>query len=82
MNTSTKKPKDKDAMDEDDSDDEEQAAIEVEKRMNAYVNMYLSRASSSKRDHYKDGSVYQARKELIQEFIRVAQMKKCQNCGA
>jgi hypothetical protein len=48
-------------------------------RVNLYVAVHLSRASNSKRDHYKDALVYQARKELINEFMKVTLVKKCQN---
>ncbi|EIN10866.1 beta and beta-prime subunits of DNA dependent RNA-polymerase [Punctularia strigosozonata HHB-11173 SS5] len=69
-----------------DGDEDEDGVIESSedfaKRVNVYVDLQLARASSSKRDDYKDGLVYQARKDLIQEFIRISQLKKCMNCGA
>ncbi|GLB34003.1 putative DNA-dependent RNA polymerase [Lyophyllum shimeji] len=48
-------------------------------RVNLYVAVHLQRASDSKRDHYKDGLVYQARKELINEFLKATLLNKCQN---
>jgi hypothetical protein len=52
-------------------------------RVNLYVAVHLSRASNSKRDHYKDALVYQARKDLISEFLKATLLAKCQNsdCG-
>ncbi|KAG6813000.1 hypothetical protein H0H92_014931 [Tricholoma furcatifolium] len=53
-------------------------------RINLYVAVHLHRAKQSKRDHYKDGMVYQTRKDLINEFLKLAAgVKKCQrsNCG-
>jgi hypothetical protein len=71
---------------DDDHDDEsaDETLQDFEQRLNLFVQIHLNRASSSKRDHYKDGLVFQARKDLIQEFRKVIQVKKCQNegCGA
>lgn len=52
-------------------------------RVNLYVAVHLSRASNSKRDHYKDALVYQFRKDLITEFLKATPLNKCQNsdCG-
>ncbi|EGO02141.1 hypothetical protein SERLA73DRAFT_86356 [Serpula lacrymans var. lacrymans S7.3] len=67
---------------EDDAPDE--TMEEFEKRVNLYVAVHIHRASGSKRDHYKDSLVYQARKDLINEFMKNTILKKCQNegCGA
>jgi hypothetical protein len=73
------------SKDDDDDDESPDETLEsFEQRLNLFVLVHLSRASSSKRDHYKDGLVFQARKDLIQEFRKVIQVKKCQNegCGA
>jgi DNA-directed RNA polymerase, beta'' subunit/160 kD subunit len=53
-------------------------------RVNLYVAVHLSRASGSKRDHYKDGLVFQTRKDLINEFLKATILSKCQNgdCNA
>ncbi|OSD04393.1 beta and beta-prime subunits of DNA dependent RNA-polymerase [Trametes coccinea BRFM310] len=70
---------------EDDDDEEPAESYEdFEKRVNLYVAAHLATASSSKRDSYKDGLVYQARKEVINDFIKTTMTKKCQNpsCGA
>ncbi|KAF5387629.1 hypothetical protein D9615_000576 [Tricholomella constricta] len=48
-------------------------------RVNLYVAVHLSRASSSKRDNYKDGLVYQTRKDLIHEVLKATLLNKCQN---
>ncbi|KAG6916710.1 hypothetical protein DXG01_005659 [Tephrocybe rancida] len=52
-------------------------------RINLYVAVHLARATSSKRDHYKDGLVYQTRKDLINEFLKSTILNKCHNadCG-
>lgn len=52
-------------------------------RVTLYVAVHLSRASNSKRDDYKDALVYQARKDLMSEFLKATLLLKCQNsdCG-
>ncbi|KAL1944308.1 hypothetical protein VTO73DRAFT_3493 [Trametes versicolor] len=70
---------------EDEDDDEPAESYEAfEQRVNLYVAAHLATASSSKRDSYKDGLVYQARKDVISDFIKTSMTKKCQNtnCGA
>ncbi|TCD69860.1 hypothetical protein EIP91_005937 [Steccherinum ochraceum] len=73
---------------DDDADDAEGAAIEemddFAMRIELWVQNHLRSASSSKRDSYKDGLVYQERKAVIHEFIRAAQRRKCSqpSCGA
>ncbi|KAG6842007.1 hypothetical protein C0991_003533 [Blastosporella zonata] len=77
--------------DEDDSEDEatdkpdvpDETIEQFVMRVNLYVAVHLSRASTSKRDHYKDGLVYQTRKDLINEFLKSTILNKCQNanCG-
>ena len=54
------------------------------RRINLYVAVCLARAPSSKRDDYKDILVYQARKEVISQFLKAAMLKKCLNrdCGS
>lgn len=70
----------------DDEDDEtsDESLENFQQRINLFVQIHLARASGSKRDHYKDSLVFQARKDLIQEFRKVIMVKKCQNegCGA
>lgn len=54
-------------------------------RVELWVQNHLrSAASSSKRDSYKDGLVYQERKDVVHEFLKSTQRKKCGNpsCGA
>lgn len=69
---------------DDDEDSRNETIPELEHRVNLFVMVHLSKASGSKRDHYKDTLVYQARKDLIQEFLRTTITKKCSNegCGA
>lgn len=52
-------------------------------RINLYVAIHLARSPNNNRDSYKDGLVYQARKDLINEFLKACISKKCQNsdCG-
>lgn len=64
-------------------DIQDESAEEFEKRIALYVTIHLARASSSKRDHYKNELVYQARKEVILDFVKTAiSPKTCQNCRA
>ncbi|KAF8076601.1 hypothetical protein FPV67DRAFT_1573909 [Lyophyllum atratum] len=48
-------------------------------RVNLYVAVHLARASHCKRDNYKDALVYQARKDLINEFLKTTLSNKCHN---
>ncbi|KAF9534749.1 hypothetical protein CPB83DRAFT_802942 [Crepidotus variabilis] len=52
-------------------------------RINLYVAIHIARAPNNTRDSYKDGLVYQARKDIIQEFLKSISLRKCQNgdCG-
>ncbi len=54
-----------------------------EQRVQAFVQLNLLRASGS-RDNYKHSLVFQARKDLIQNFLKASLINKCQNsgCGA
>lgn len=69
---------------EEDDDEPAESYEAFEMRVNAYVAAHLATASSSKRDSYKDSLVYQARKDVIQDFLKATILKKCQNpsCGA
>lgn len=66
--------------------DMEDAETEVQfmQRVNLYVAVHFARAPANKRDNYKDILVYQARKEIINEFLKATVLKKCLNkdCGA
>lgn len=59
---------------------------EFEKRLEQYVQTRLRKASSARRGDYKDGPVYQARKQVIDEFIKTAHStsRRCSRpqCGA
>lgn len=69
---------------EEDDDEPTETFEDYQLRVNAFVAMHLASASSSKRDNYKDGQVYQERKAVIHEFLKATITKKCQNpgCGA
>lgn len=58
---------------------QDETSQEFMMRVHLYVAVHLSRASNSKRDHYKDALVYQARKDLISEFLKANLLQKCQN---
>lgn len=83
----TKPPKGEegeDASDDDkDPDIPDEAPHEFIARLNLYVAIHLSRSPTSTRDSYKDGLIYQTRKDLINEFLKACISKKCQNedCG-
>lgn len=71
--------------DEDEEDVVAESLADFEKRVNLFVTIHLARAPpGSGRDNYKDGMVYNARKELIAEFTKAVMVRKCQNpdCGA
>ncbi|KAI0775964.1 beta and beta-prime subunits of DNA dependent RNA-polymerase [Trametes elegans] len=81
MHYQTKKSR---RSEEDDEDEPAESYEAFEQRVNLYVAAHLATASGSKRDSYKDGLVFQARKEVINDFIKATMTKKCQNpnCGA
>lgn len=83
-----KVPENADVEGNDDSGDDETAFPDESQqdfiqRINIYVAIHLGQASSSTRDSYKDGLVFRARKDVINEFLKATQLKKCQNsdCG-
>lgn len=50
-------------------------------RVRLFVQLHLKNVPAATRDEYKDGPVYQARKEVIQAFLRAAVgCKKCNRC--
>lgn len=57
----------------------DETPLEFMTRINLYVAIHLSRVKSSTRNDYKDAMVYQARKEVINEFLKNTILKKCQN---
>lgn len=65
---------------------EDETVEEFEKRLEQKVQTELRKESSSRRGDYKDGPVYQARKKVIDAFIKIAQgsHKRCSRpkCGA
>ncbi|CCM05554.1 uncharacterized protein FIBRA_07781 [Fibroporia radiculosa] len=70
--------------DEDEEEEPTESDHAFEQRINAYVAVHLAAASGSKRDSYKDSLVFQARREVIDEFLKTTMLKKCKNanCGA
>ncbi|KAJ6539562.1 hypothetical protein B0H19DRAFT_1179600 [Mycena capillaripes] len=78
-----------DSETEESSDDEEDKGMAVPDetleqfvmRVNLYVAVHLSRSPASQRDHYKDGLVFKARKDLITEFLKASFTNKCHNDG-
>nr|AIE40066.1 RNA polymerase subunit 2 [Wolfiporia cocos] len=71
-------------IEDEDEEDTAESDQQFEQRINTYVSIQLAAASSSKRDSYKDGLVFQERKKIIEEFIKITMMRKCKNpgCGA
>ncbi|KAJ3763204.1 RNA polymerase I largest subunit [Lentinula raphanica] len=67
------------AADEDPEYEKEEALLG---RINFFVTLMLARAKAAgiKRGSYKDGLVYQYRKEQINEFLKETMLNKCRNC--
>ena len=80
-NTSNLKAPKVDKKDEEE-EEEEESGEEFEQRIHIFVTRSLERASSSMRDDYKDGQVYQARKDIILAFLKLTSQQKCRNCHA
>ncbi|KDQ64322.1 hypothetical protein JAAARDRAFT_187666 [Jaapia argillacea MUCL 33604] len=77
--------KKKKGIEEDDSDEDESDSESLQAykdRLNAFVILNLHRARGSTRDQYKDTLVYQARRDLVTEFLKATITKKCHNCSA
>ncbi|KAJ7639015.1 hypothetical protein FB45DRAFT_827720 [Roridomyces roridus] len=79
----------KDESDDSSSEEEQERTVSetVEQfvaRVNLYVAIHLRRAPNNNRDHYKDGLVYKARKDLISEFLKASSRNRCQHddCGS
>ena len=68
-------------VDDDENDEPAETYEAFEQRINLYVAAHMSTASSSKRDAYKDSLVYQARKDVINDFLKTSMSKKCQNAN-
>ena len=77
------KSKSKSEEDNEEADDDvgfpDETPQEFMTRINLYVAIHLSRAKGNTRDNYKDGLVYQVRKELINDFLKNTILRKCQN---
>ncbi|KAB5591960.1 DNA-directed RNA polymerase [Ceratobasidium theobromae] len=55
--------------------------VEFRRRVELFVHHNLKDVPASTRNDYKDGPVYQARKEVIQSFMKAAlACKKCAHC--
>jgi len=80
-----KEDADSDADKSDDQKDAQMEDVPVEteenfmQRISLYVAVHLSRVGPNKRDDYKDTLVYQARKEILNEFLKASMLKSCQN---
>ena len=66
-----------------DEPNEDETISAFDRRLKMYVQIHLDRASGSKRDSYKDGLVYQTRKDIINDFLKYTILKRCGNedCG-
>ncbi|KAG9095159.1 hypothetical protein FRC07_011139, partial [Ceratobasidium sp. 392] len=54
---------------------------EFKARVKMFVQFHLENAPAASRDDYKDGPVYQTRKDVIQGFLKAAvACKKCASC--
>lgn len=75
----------KNAKDEDGEDEEgapeEYSLGDFEKKVNLIVAVALYENPNAKRDHYKDGLVFNERKKVFAEFLAGTMLKKCQNEG-
>ncbi|KAJ7490360.1 hypothetical protein B0H11DRAFT_2010213 [Mycena galericulata] len=90
--TKGRKADPEDTVEESESEDEgaqgvavmDETADEFAARINLYVAVHFGRAPGNKRDHYKDGLVYKARKDLITEFLKASFTSRCHNegCGS
>lgn len=70
------------AEDDEGEEEPEESYEAYEQRINLYVAAHMAGASGSKRDAYKDSLVYQARKDVINDFIKTSTLtKKCQSNG-
>lgn len=67
--------------DEDVTEAQDDVTLNV-KRINDYVEKAFKVHGKGQRDAYKNELVFQARKEVITEFMKYAMLKKCANCSA
>jgi len=65
----------------DENDVPEESSEAFQQRVDLFVRIHLARASTSKRDDYKNTVVYQTRKDLIAEFLKATMTRKCNNDG-
>ena len=82
----SRRSRDKDAMDVDvpaQTKSVDETPEQFMMRLNLYVALQIRRASTSQRDNYKDGLVYQTRKDVIHDFLKSTSLNRCQNedCG-
>lgn len=57
----------------------EESVADFSRRVNMYVALSMRMHPERSRDQYKDEMVYQARKNLIAEFLAATALKKCRN---
>lgn len=69
---------------EEDNGTTDESVKEFRVRVGLFVAVHLHRATTSQRDDYKMGLCYQARQNLIAEFLKAVMRNSCQNedCGA
>ncbi|EJD52444.1 beta and beta-prime subunits of DNA dependent RNA-polymerase [Auricularia subglabra TFB-10046 SS5] len=69
---------------EEDEPQQDETVDQFRVRVGLFVAVHLHRATTSQRDDYKMGLCYEARKNLIAEFLKAVMRNQCQNdeCGA
>lgn len=82
LQTEARKRKAGEEDEEEDDDTTQESYQDFEKRVNIFVAEHIGRDSTTSRDHYKAGLVFQARKDVIMEFMKATMLKKCHNCTA
>lgn len=75
--TSEQGAKDKNGDESMETEQSDETLHAFRKRLNEFVEVQLESATS--RDNYKEGQVYQARKAVINEFLKGTMLKKCNN---
>lgn len=78
---SGKNAKDEEGEDEEGADADEESLGDFEKKVNLFVAITLFKEPNARRDHYKDGLVFNERKKVFAEFLAGTMLKRCQNEG-
>ncbi|KAF8306029.1 beta and beta-prime subunits of DNA dependent RNA-polymerase [Clavulina sp. PMI_390] len=68
--------------DEEEEDEEDALVEDLATRLRGYVDACLKHDAPTQRDAYKDNLVYQARKDVIAAFNKIALAKRCARCSA